>query len=70
MSEETGQFVGDHEKQETKSDRADAQSVDPRDLVQKGGSTKNPTEIVQNPAVSPPMINEPGGLRDDLRSDD
>lgn len=34
------------------------QSVDPRDLVYKGGYTKDPQEIVEHPAVTPPVLDE------------
>jgi hypothetical protein len=39
-------------------DRVDEQSVDPRDLVTKGGYRKHPREMVENPAVTPQMLNE------------
>lgn len=39
-------------------DRVDQQSVDPRDLVTKGGYRKHPREMVENPAVTPQMLNE------------
>lgn len=47
----------------------DEQAIDPRDLVNKGGlpPDQDPQEIVNNPAVTPQMINEPGDLRSDLR---
>lgn len=48
----------------------DKQAVDPRDLVYKGGYNKNPREVVENPAVTPQMLDEPqetraGYIRDD-----
>lgn len=32
--------------------------VDPRDLVQKGGYTKPTEEVVDHPAVTPPMMDD------------
>ncbi|MBE9113217.1 hypothetical protein IQ273_27940 [Nodosilinea sp. LEGE 07298] len=40
----------------------DEETFDPRDLVTKGGYSKNPREIIENPAVAPQML-------DDRRSD-
>ena len=39
-------------------------------LVYKGGYTGNPREIVENPAVAPEMLNQPGDLRRDLNEED
>lgn len=38
-------------------------------LVSRGGYEGNPREIVQNPAVTPEMLNEPEDLRSDLTDD-
>lgn len=60
----------EHRKQpQTEKDR-EKQTVDPRDLVQKGGYRKHPREIVENPAVTPQMLDEPqesrsGFIRED-----
>jgi hypothetical protein len=48
----------------------DEQAMDPRDLVRKGGYRKHPREIVENPAVTPEMYDEPqesraGFIRED-----
>jgi hypothetical protein len=40
-------------------DELDKQIMDPRDLVNKGGYRKHPREIVENPAVTPQMLDEP-----------
>lgn len=45
-------------------------TVDPRDLVYTGGLNRDPREVVENPAVTPQMLNEPGDLRDDLLEED
>lgn len=45
-------------------------TVDPRDLVYSGGYAGDPREIVENPAVTPEMINEPGDNRIDLLEED
>ncbi|WP_432808185.1 hypothetical protein [Pantanalinema sp. GBBB05] len=47
-----------------------ANTVDPQDLVYSGGYTKDPREIVENPAVTPEMLNEPGDLRSDALEED
>ncbi len=39
-------------------------------LVYKGGFTGDPREIVENPAVAPEMLNQPGDLRRDLNEED
>lgn len=44
--------------------------VDPMDLVYSGGYTGDPREIVENPAVTPEMLNEPGDLRADELDED
>jgi hypothetical protein len=53
----------------------DDKTVDPRDLVRKGGYRKNPREIVENPAVTPQMLDEPqqsraGNIRKDRDEDE
>lgn len=47
-----------------------ANTVNPQDLVYSGGYTKDPREIVENPAVTPEMLNEPGDLRSDALDED
>jgi hypothetical protein len=42
------------------------ETVDVRELVYKGGYDKDPQEILGNPAVAPPMIDEGRDLRGDL----
>lgn len=44
--------------------------VNPDDLVDRGGTDADPRELVENPAVTPEMLNEPGDLRDDLLEED
>lgn len=38
-------------------------------LVSRGGMQGNPREIVQNPAVTPAMLNDSEDLRSDLTAD-
>lgn len=46
-------------------------TIDPRDLVSRGGYEGNPREIIENPAVSPELIEpSPEDLRDDLMPKD
>ena len=40
------------------------------DLIYAGGYTKDPREIINNPAVAPQMLNGPGDLRGDLIEDE
>ena len=44
--------------------------MDPQEVVYKGGYVGNPKDIVENPAATPEMLNEPGDLRDDLMEED
>lgn len=44
--------------------------VDPNDLVYRGGYQGDPRELVENPAVTPEMPNEPGDLRADELDED
>lgn len=44
------------------------QTVDPRDLVSKG-QPGNVREIIENPAVTPEMLDEPIGSRGHFRDD-
>lgn len=44
--------------------------VNPDDLVYRGGTTANPRELVENPAVTPEMPNEPGDLSIDTLEED
>lgn len=48
----------------------DDRLMDPQDLVYRGGYQGNPREIVENPAVTPQMLNEPGDLRADELEED
>lgn len=48
----------DQAKQDQIKQEVEENTVDPRDLVNKGGYTKHPREIVENPAVTPQMQNE------------
>jgi hypothetical protein len=36
----------------------EGKTFDPRDLVSKGGYDKDPREIIENPAVSPQMLDD------------
>jgi hypothetical protein len=46
-----------------KNQKPTPQTVNPQDLVYAGGSIGNAREIVENPAVTPQMLNESGDLR-------
>lgn len=51
-------------------ERGRENAVDPRDLVRKSKADKDPREIVENPAVAPQMLNQPGDLRIDTLEED
>jgi hypothetical protein len=44
--------------------------VNTDDLVYSGGTEADPRELVENPAVTPEMLNEPGDLREDVLEED
>ncbi len=46
------------------------ETVNPQDLVYAGGFVGDAREIVENPAVTPQMLNEPGDLRSDALEED
>ncbi|PSO62506.1 MAG: hypothetical protein BRC36_09925 [Cyanobacteria bacterium QH_2_48_84] len=52
--------------EETEGESVDDKAVDPRDLVMKGRKYKSPEETVDEPAVTPEMLDEPQNDRDDL----
>jgi hypothetical protein len=59
-----------HEVDQPNLEDIEKNMVDPRDLVSKGGYRKHPREIVENPAVTPQMLDEPqetgaGFIRED-----
>lgn len=49
---------------------SDEETVNPLDLVYSGGTDRDPRELVENPAVTPEMPNEPGDLRGDTLEED
>jgi hypothetical protein len=49
----------DHSNNNPDPQELDEKAVDPRDLVNKGGYRKHPREIVENPAATPQMLDEP-----------
>jgi hypothetical protein len=58
------------QKATNQSGTHEEETVDPRDLVSKGGYHKHPRQIVENPAVTPQMLDEPQGSRaGDIRED-
>lgn len=62
-----GQAVDPANPSQTNSatpDRPDP--IDVRDLVYSGGYSRDPQEILSNPAVAPPMLNDGRDLRGDL----
>lgn len=52
--------------EESEGEYVDDKAVDLRDLVMKGRKYKNPEETVDEPAVTPEMLDEPQNDRDDL----
>lgn len=66
MSEEQPKKPNLHEEEKPQKGMEREGVKDPRDLVMKGGYNKNPRELVNNPAVTPEMLNEPGDIRHDL----
>jgi hypothetical protein len=59
-----------HDANKPDPEELDKKAVDPRDLVNKGGYRKHPREMVENPAVTPQMLDEPqesgaGFIRED-----
>ncbi|MGQ4647142.1 hypothetical protein [Lyngbya aestuarii] len=73
MSPETPKPSAEQEKNQdelqTVQESVLEEAVDPRDLVTKGGYTKDPAEIVNNPAVTPQMLDDSEELRSDLKRD-
>lgn len=66
MSSEPTNKLPQRKNAEADSSNPEERAVDPRDLVRPGGFAGDPKEIVQNPAVAPQMLNDPGDLRSDL----
>lgn len=58
----------DHDQEDANSSAEDI--VDPRELVMGGGYTKDPREIVTNPAVAPQTLDTIDDLRGDLTRDE
>ncbi|HBB35061.1 MAG TPA: hypothetical protein DDZ80_25665 [Cyanobacteria bacterium UBA8803] len=46
---------------------SDTRTVNVMDLVYTAGTPENPEETYNNPGVAPPMLDDPGDLRGDLR---
>jgi hypothetical protein len=53
-----------------KDKKPNPETVNPQDLVYAGGFVGDAREIVENPAVTPQMLNEPGDLRGDELEED
>lgn len=54
-------------QQSTSKAEREEKIVDPRDLVYSGGSDRDPREVIENPAVTPELVDQaPEDLRDDL----
>lgn len=61
------QSTSNNSEQSTTPEPQTDQIVDPRDLVYRGGSDRNPRELIENPAVTPEMVEQaPEDIRDDL----
>jgi hypothetical protein len=70
MPEPTNRQTIEDKKPNAKPAKPEQDTVDPMDLVNKGGYEGDPREIVENPAVTPEMLNEPGDLRADELDED
>lgn len=70
MTEPTERLPAPDDKNLDRKSANDDRVMDPRDLTYTGGFQGNAREIVENPAVTPEMPNEPGDLRDDLLEED
>lgn len=57
-------------KPEDESPPKQQKVVNPDDLVYRGGTDADPRELVENPVVTPEMLNEPGDIRSDLLEED
>ncbi|NEQ29914.1 MAG: hypothetical protein F6K04_02740 [Leptolyngbya sp. SIO4C5] len=56
--------------EQAKQQAADEKTVDPQDLVYNSETGQHPQEVVENPAVTPQMLNDPetsraGFIRED-----
>ncbi|NDJ17545.1 hypothetical protein [Myxacorys almedinensis] len=67
MPEPADRRPAENKKHDAKPEQ---ETVDPMDLVTRGGYEGDPREIVENPAVTPEMLNEPGYLRADKLDED
>ncbi len=71
MPEQTERLPADQDSDRIEQALHSDQIVDVQEnLVYKGGFTGDPREIVENPAVAPEMLNQPGDLRRDLNEED
>lgn len=71
MTEPTERLPADQNSDRIDQAMHSDQMVDVQEnLVYKGGYAGDPREIVENPAVAPEMLNQPGDLRQDLSEDD
>lgn len=70
MPEPTDRLPTEDKKPNSKPAKPEQDTVDPMDLVYSGGYEGDPREIVENPAVTPEMLNEPGDLRADEMDED
>lgn len=71
MTEPTERLPADQDNDRIEQAMYSDRMVDVQEnLVYKGGYTGDPREIVENPAVAPEMLNQPGDLRQDMNEED
>lgn len=71
MTEQTERLPADKNTDRINQTMHSDRNVDVQEnLVYKGGFAGDPREIVENPAVAPEMLNQPGDLRQDLNEED
>lgn len=70
MPEPTERLPSPQNPDMDRANETDDRVMDPRDLTYTGGFQGNAREIVENPAVTPQMLNEPGDLRADELEED
>lgn len=70
MTEPTERLPSPDNKDLDRESTNDDRVMDPRDLAYTGGFQGSAREIVENPAVTPEMPNEPGDLRSDMLEED
>ena len=57
------------EKERAKEDSYLHDTVDPQDLAYTNRTVSDPDELLNNPAVTPQMLNEPADIREGFKFD-